>query len=105
MNNLARGRSESLNKTITELMDFLDDNSRRPNTNKRDFLHRKLADLAVRFFRLGFRDGHRSSFQEFKKTGKVPRRIQKFVIRDFFKGQKRFVEIKSGVFTLTIKRG
>ena len=52
------GRSESLNKTITELMEFLNDNADRPGgwgAKLRPFLHEKLADLAEYWYKRGVR--------------------------------------------------
>ena len=65
------GRSESLNKTITEVMELLDDNADRPGgwgAKLRPFLHEKLADLAEYWYKRGVHRGHIESHKEFKET-------------------------------------
>lgn len=97
---LVTGRSESLNKTISEIMKFLRDGSGRPGgrgANLRDFLNEKLADLAEYWYKRGVRRGHMESHKEFKATGTLSARLRYKGKREFFDGQKRRVRVTSRI--------
>jgi len=94
------GHSESLNKTITEVMEFLDDNADRPGgwgAKLRPFLHEKLADLAEYWYKRGVRRGHIESHKEFKETGALSRKLRYTGTREFFHGQERSVRVTSRI--------
>jgi hypothetical protein len=95
------GRSESLNKTITEVMKFLGDNATsRPGgwgAKLRPFLHEKLADLAEHWYKRGIRRGHIECHKEFKATGSLSRRLRYSANREFFAGQQRSVRVTSKI--------
>lgn len=91
---LATGASKSLKKTIDEVMNFLGNQETQPTSGLRDFLNEKLADLAERWYRRGFNRGHRESAQQLAK-GKVPKILTCDATREFFKGGKRKVNLKS----------
>ena len=97
---LVTGRSESLNKTISEIMNFLGDGTGRPGgigANLRVFLHEKLADLAEYWYKRGVRRGHMESHKEFKATGALSERLRYKGKREFFDGQKRRVRVTSRI--------
>ncbi len=94
------GRSDSLNATITEVMEFLDDKAHRPGgwgARLRPFLHGKLADLAEYWYKRGVRRGHIECHKEFKTTGSLSRRLRYTGQREFFTGQERSVRITSNI--------
>src|ERR1039458_10136482 len=89
---LVQGRSESLNKSISEIMTFLGDDEKRPGgmgVMLRDFLHEKLADLSEYWYKRGVRRGHMESHKEFKATGALSVRLQYKGKKEFFDGQER----------------
>lgn len=96
MNNadFASGASASLKKTIDEVMAFLGQHGPQPPDNLRDFLHERLNDLAVKWYRKGFNRGHRESHQQTAR-GKVPKILRYDATRLFFRGGKRTVHLKS----------
>jgi len=94
------GRSDSLNATITEVMDFLGDEGNRPGgwgAKLRPFLHKKLADLAEYWYKRGVRRGHMECHKEFKTTGSLSRRLRYIGEREFFTGQERSVRVTSKI--------
>lgn len=93
----AAGASASLNKTITAVMEFLDDEGRRPSKQFRAFLHKKLADSNEKWFRRGFNRGHKESLARFLSGGKVPSKLTYEGIRTLFVGHKRKVKLKSRI--------
>ncbi|MGO9591982.1 MAG: hypothetical protein ACLP3K_18280 [Candidatus Acidiferrales bacterium] len=96
------GASASLNRTITEIMEFLGDRGPRPGgrgARLREFLHEKLANLAEKRYRRGFRRGHIESHKKFVKTGVFPRELRFVGEREFFKDQKRKVDVTSRINT------
>jgi hypothetical protein len=95
---LIRARSESLSKTITEIMRFLGDNAKRPGgkgAKLRPFLHEKLADLAEHWYKRGVRRGRMESYKEWKETDKLSKRFRYKATREFFDGQERRVRVTS----------
>jgi hypothetical protein len=99
-NEHAAGASKSLKKTTKVIMKFLKDRGDRPQSGLRDFLHEKLGDLAVKWYRRGFKRGHIESDKQFD-DGKVPRTLRYDATREFFTGEERTVNLKS---TLKKKR-
>jgi hypothetical protein len=96
------GASASLNRTITDIKEFLGDEGRRPGgrgASLRDFLHEKLADLAEKRYRRGFRRGHKESHKRFVATGVFPSELRYDAEREFFKGHKRQVHLTSKIKT------
>src|SRR6202035_3954669 len=94
------GRAESLNKTITEVMEFLGDEAGRPGgrgAKRRPFLHEKLADLAEYWYKRGVRRGHMECHKEFKATGALSRTFCYEGTREFFSGQGRPVRVSSRI--------
>jgi hypothetical protein len=94
------GASASLNKTITAILQFLEADEARPRRGLRDYLHGRLGDLAVKWYRHGFNRGHKESDKQCK-NGKVPRNLRYDATREFFTDAERTVRLKS---TLRKKR-
>lgn len=89
---MAKEASESLNKTITEIMRHLNQSGPRPGgpgAKLRPFLHKKIGDLAERWFRKGFNRGHKQSDKAFQRTGKVPRKLEYACSRNLSPNQTR----------------
>jgi hypothetical protein len=97
---LATGRSQSLNRTIAELMRFLKYKGNRPNCEFRAFLHEKLADFGEHWYKRGVRRGHMESYRIFAETGELPRKLRYKSCREFFDGQERRISIRSKVNTV-----
>jgi hypothetical protein len=96
----AVGASASLNRTITEIMRFLEDDGYRPGgrgADLRGFLHEKIADCTERWFRKGFNRGHRESFGVYEQTGAVPVTLRYECAREVFTGQERTLLLKSQI--------
>ncbi len=93
-NDHAAGASKSLKKTAKAIMNFLNDKGKRPQNGLRDFLHEKLGDFAVKWYRKGFNRGHKESDRQCKKGG-VPRVLSYDASREFFTGDERTVHLKS----------
>jgi hypothetical protein len=102
---LVKGRSESLQKTISEIMKFLKDDAKRPRTELRDFQHKKLADFAYYWYKRGLRRGHMESHKEFKATGAVSAKLRYKSKREFFDGQEREVRITSKIKARPAQQG
>jgi len=66
------GASESLNRTISELMEYMEDQGGRPNADLRQFMYAKMADLAEWWANEGFYWGHGTACQECAEHGEVP---------------------------------
>lgn len=99
---LVKGRSQSLNKSIKELMKFLGDNSKSPRgfgVDLRAILHEKLADFARYWWQRGVRRGHMESYKVFKATGKLPAKLRYKGDREFFEGQEQRVRVTSRIKT------
>jgi hypothetical protein len=97
---LATGRAEALNKTITEIMKFMKDSGNRPGGPRarlRPFLREKVGDLAERWYKRGVRRGHIQSYEQFKATGRLSRRLLYETEREFFQGQNRQISITSRI--------
>jgi hypothetical protein len=89
------GSSKSLSLTITEIMDFLGDTSKRPNVGLRAFLHEKLADLSVYWYKRGVRRGRIESYKEWKATDKLSKKFRyKATGKLFYTGQERSVRVR-----------
>jgi hypothetical protein len=90
----AKGASKSLNLTITEIMEFLGDEDQRtaPGT-LRPFLHSKLADLAEKWLKRGFRRGCIEAERDFGELGAFPQTVRYKGKRELFTGQDRAVEL------------
>jgi hypothetical protein len=95
-----KGASKSLNKTIKEIIEFLGENrEHRPIKRLRLFLWEKLADLAEKRYKRGFRRGHIESHRKFVETGVFPSTLDYDGEREFFKGQRREVHLTSKIKT------
>lgn len=70
-NDHAAGASKALNKTITEIMQHLGDESDRPSSNLRRFLRENVGDLAETWFKKRFNRAHREAHKQFEEQGKV----------------------------------
>lgn len=96
----AKGASKSLNKTIKEIMEFLGQKKKhQPRKGLRPFLREKLADLAEKRYRRGFRRGHMESHKKFVETGAFPSELSYVCEREFFKNQTREVHVTSKIKT------
>jgi hypothetical protein len=96
----AAGASASLKKTSKAIMCFLEDKKNQPRQGLRDFLHERLGDLAVKWYRHGFNRGHKESHKHCKH-GEVPGTLRYDATREFFTNAERTVHLKS---TLRKKR-
>ncbi len=96
----AAGASASLNKTITTIERFLEDEGDRPPRGLRAYMRDRLGDLAVKWYRRGFQRGHMETDKQ-NTNGKLPRTLTYDATREFFTGDKRTVHLKS---TLKKKR-
>jgi hypothetical protein len=97
---LVQGRSEALNKTISEIVKFLGDNAKRPGgigVDLRAFLREKLADLAEYWYKRGVRRGRMQSYKEWKATGRLSRKFRYKGTREFFEGQERRIRVTSRI--------
>jgi DNA-binding transcriptional MerR regulator len=98
----AKGASKSLNKTIKEITEYLGQKKKHLRRKPlRAFLREKLADLAEKRYRRGFRRGHMESHKKFAETGVVPNTLHYYGEREFFKDQKRKVHLTSKIKTKT----
>lgn len=93
----ARGASKSLNRTITEIMTFLGDDSERPGRDLRAFLHARVGDLAEHWYRKGFKRGHTESHAADARRGNVPNKLTYECSRTLWLGQKRKLILKSTI--------
>jgi hypothetical protein len=92
---LKAGAAKSLNKTISEIMEFMDDDDKRPAKKLRNFLRKTIGDLNERWFRKGFNRGHIQSFEAFGDDGDVPKVLRYECNRNLFTGQERIIKLKS----------
>ncbi len=100
----AAGASASLNKTITAIMKFLEDDDARPSQGFRAFLHEKIADLNLHWFRRGFNRGHKESLRHFHDDGEVPAKLRYEGHRTLFTGHKRKLVLKSTLKSTSKKK-
>jgi len=85
----------SLNKTIREIGDYLQGiEVEDPKGILRPYLHKKLADLAEKWMKRGFRRGCIELEKEFKATRRFPKKVVYDCSRELFPGQKRVIEVK-----------
>ena len=68
----AAGASASLNKTISELMDYMEDVSHRPSSDMRQFMYDRIADIAEWWANEGFYWAHGTAHQKSIELGEVP---------------------------------
>jgi len=102
-NDHAAGASKSLKKTTKAIMKFLKDEGDRPQNGLRDFLHDKLGDFAVKWYRRGFNRGHKESGKQCD-GGKVPSTLRYDATREFFTNDERTVHLKSALKKKRSKR-
>lgn len=95
MREYAAGASSSLNKTITEIVDFLDIERPMTEGQLRDALHEALADLAESWYRRGFVRGHRVCHEYYTDRGKFPRVARYEGERLLFIDNQRTIKLKS----------
>ena len=93
----AAGASKSLNQTISDVMDFLEDGADRPAVDLRAFLYEKLGDLSEHWYRKGFNRGHRQSYKKFEAKGKVPVKLSYSCERNLFHDDARELRLRSKV--------
>src|SRR5438445_9472123 len=91
----AKGASRSLETTINEIVEFLQQERGRRHGKLRPFLHEKLADLAEKWLKRGFNRGHQESYSSFKKKKPFPRVIHYEGYRELFTDQHRRVQLTS----------
>lgn len=94
MSEQAKGASKALNKTISAVMQHLEDDGDRPQSELREFLYEKLGDLAVYWYRRGFRRGHREAHRQ-SRNGNVTRVLRRIITREFFTGNERTIRLRS----------
>ena len=71
-----KGAAQALHKTISELMEYLDQESRRPSIELRQFMREKIGDVAEWWAREGFYWGHGTACRRWKETGEVPASLE-----------------------------
>ena len=76
INDYVDGASSSLNKTITEIMEYMDDDSGRPSADLREFMHSKIAEVSEWWAMAGFYLGHRESYRALKNDGEIPATLE-----------------------------
>ena len=93
------GAINSLNKTISEIVDFLEGKEVESSQNGglRSHLHEKIGDLAALWFRKGFRRGHRQSYSAFQNENQVPLNLEYECIRKLSPNQERDLILKSKI--------
>ena len=92
------GASASLNKTITEIVQFIGKDDERPKGEKlRSILHQKIGDLAQMWYRRGFRRGHIESYKHFKASDAVPGKLDFECRRNLSPSQERDIVLKSEI--------
>jgi hypothetical protein len=90
----AEGASKSLNKTIDEIEAFLQGSSvAMPAGTLRPFLHTKLADLAEKWLKRGFKRGCIQSQKKFRELGQFPKAVTYDATRELFAGQHRQINL------------
>jgi hypothetical protein len=75
-NDYADGASSSLNKTITEIMEYIDDDGQRAPADLRRFMHGKIAEVSKWWALEGFYLGHRESYRALKNDAEVPATLE-----------------------------
>jgi hypothetical protein len=93
----AAGASKSLNQTISEIKRFLGQPPGGRGAKLRVFLHEKLADLAEKWYKKGFKRGHIESRKAFRESGAVPKPLRYKGSRELFAGQRRRLEVRSKI--------
>jgi hypothetical protein len=88
---IAKGASKSLNKTISEIMEHLGDERRRPKAKLRKFMRARIGDLCEHWYKRGFRRGHMQSV----KTLSEPLRYE--CSRKLSPGQNRKITLISTI--------
>jgi hypothetical protein len=68
----AAGASASLNKTITELMEYMESTEARPNADFRKFMYEKIGDIAEWWAQEGFYWGHGMACWQLARQDEVP---------------------------------
>jgi agmatine/peptidylarginine deiminase len=90
----------SLNKTITEILEFMERKEKRPAATSgelRNFMKEKMGDLCVLWYKRGFNRGHTESHSAFLSTKTVPSKLEYTAVRTFYRDQKRQVPLSSKV--------
>jgi hypothetical protein len=67
-----KGASASLNRTLTELFDYVDEPGPRNRGDLRQSVNELIADLVVGWIRYGFYLGHKEAYREFRDSGEFP---------------------------------
>ena len=92
------GASASLNKTIKEIVEYLGKDDERSKGEKlRSVLHRKIGDLAEKWYRRGFKRGHIESRNHFEASDTVPTKLEFECRRKLSPSQERDIVLKSEI--------
>jgi hypothetical protein len=92
------GASASLNKTITEIVEFIGNDDEQTKGEKlRTTLHQKIGDLAQMWYRRGFKRGHIESHKHFKASDTVPTKLEFECRRKLSPSQERDIVLKSEI--------
>ena len=92
------GASASLNKTITDIMSYMEDDGARPSAGFRDFMNHKLADLAESWAQEGFYYGHCEANRAQREDGEIPATMTyDYGNTELFPGVQRNLFLKSRI--------
>ncbi|MCX6166148.1 MAG: hypothetical protein NTU73_15020 [Ignavibacteriae bacterium] len=96
------GASKSLNKSIKDLEKIsknkLLDNAGELREKFRSRYKNILLKVALQWYKIGFKRGHKVSYLKFIKTGTVPKNLTKEMNASFIKGTfKRKVKLQSNI--------
>ena len=69
------GASKSLNKTISELTDYMNDDHCEVTSELRAKMYAKIAEISLYWMQYGFESGHRRANTLYKKNGTFPKEI------------------------------
>jgi hypothetical protein len=90
-----KAASKSLEITIREIMEFLEQEERGPTKRRRALLHKKLGDFGRYWFARGFNRGHKETKAHFVKHKKIPKTLKYEGHRTLFLDGQRKVKLKS----------
>ena len=89
------GASKSLQKTISEIGNFIEsDIERQPDEKLREFLHKKIAELSAYWFERGFLRGCIECEKAFDQIGSFPKKVAYAKSREVFTDQEQIIDVQ-----------